>query len=388
MLEATLERATDRTTETREQAGSHAAAPEPIAIMIGQLQQGGSERQLYAFLRGCDRERWSPVVYVSGELGCWEESIRQLGIPVVLLQGGRLSKLWQFRTACIRQGATSFFSWSSYTNGYGLAISGRGMRRIGSFRNTGFTDLPTRQRWLWSWMSLAGISTAVCNAPVTQQEVAKRCGSRQTSVYVPNAVDVLADEQVARARRMWRERLELADTDVFVLGVGRLEAAKNFARFVDVVDQVNKRIPIRAAVAGRDQGCLAALQAQVERLGLEGTISLLGSIPDARELMCAADVFLLTSDREGMPNVLLEAMAAGVACVATDVGAVSDIIQSGTNGFVGEKDVNGLTGHVVSLSGDADLRQAIGRRARETIIDNYQSEAIVRQLWSLCEKQT
>ena len=68
-------------------------AREAIAIMIGQLTpQGGSERQLYLFLAACDRERWAPVVYVSGALGSWEGRIRELGIPVVLLRGHPLCK--------------------------------------------------------------------------------------------------------------------------------------------------------------------------------------------------------------------------------------------------------------------------------------------------------
>src|SRR5450631_4367064 len=62
--------------------------PQPIAVLIGQLESGGgSERQLYMFLAHCDRTRWAPVVYVSGVLGIWEAPIRKLGIPVVLLCG-------------------------------------------------------------------------------------------------------------------------------------------------------------------------------------------------------------------------------------------------------------------------------------------------------------
>ena len=117
-------------------------AREAIAIMIGQLTpQGGSERQLYLFLAACDRERWAPVVYVSGALGSWEGRICELGIPVVLLRGHPLVKMWRFRAAVVAQKATCFFSWSSYTNGFGLALTGRSARCIGSFRNATFADL-------------------------------------------------------------------------------------------------------------------------------------------------------------------------------------------------------------------------------------------------------
>ena len=151
---------------------------EAIAIMIGQLtRQGGSERQLYLFLAACDRDRWAPVVYVSGALGSWEGRIRKLGIPVVLLRGHPLIKMWRFRAAAIAQSATCFFSWSSYTNGYGLALTGHRARRIGSFRNATFADLPTQYGWLWRWMSMAGVSTVVCNSRETKMQFADRRGS-------------------------------------------------------------------------------------------------------------------------------------------------------------------------------------------------------------------
>jgi hypothetical protein len=175
--------------------------------MIGQLTHGGSERQLYMFLAHCDRTRWAPVVYVSGELGFWEGPIAKLGIPVVLLRGHPLAKLRQFRAASIAQNAKCFFSWSSYTNGYALALTGRGGRRIGSFRNARFDDLPTRLRGLWTWLSLAGISIVVCNSCETRAQVASRGGSGKQVVYIPNAVEIFTPEQVRAWRGQWRARL-------------------------------------------------------------------------------------------------------------------------------------------------------------------------------------
>ena len=132
-------------------AAPESCEPKAIAIMIGQLGQGGSERQLYIFLSHCDRTRWSPVVYVSGELGAWEAPIRALGIPVILLHGNPIAKMWRFRSACRRADTKCFFSWSSYTNAYGLTLIGGDVRRIGSFRNAVFADLPRRGRWAWEW---------------------------------------------------------------------------------------------------------------------------------------------------------------------------------------------------------------------------------------------
>jgi glycosyltransferase involved in cell wall biosynthesis len=361
--------------------------PQPIAVLIGQLESGGgSERQLYMFLANCDRTRWAPVVYVSGILGFWVGPIRKLGIPVVLLRGNPLAKMWQFRSACVTQNAKCFFSWSSYTNIYGLALIGRGgIRCVGSFRNALFTDLPARFRWLWSWTSMASVSTIVCNSSETKTQLASRQGSRKKIVYVPNAVEIFAPEQVRAWREQWRARLGLRDDTVLVLGVGRLAPQKNYARFIDVIARVNRQLPVRCVIAGRDQGCLAELQSQVERLGLQDEVQVLGHVPNAHELMCAADIFLLSSDHEGMPNVVLEAMAAGVPCVSTRVNSIGGLIQHGVTGFIAAHSVDDLAQHAVRLAADAGLRRAVGVRARAAIERGYRQEQILRQLWALCE---
>lgn len=368
------------------QAYESKSQPQPIAILIGQLASGGgSERQLYMFLACCDRTRWAPVVYVSGVLGFWEGPIRKLGISVVLLHGNPLAKIWQFRAACIAQRTKCFFSWSSYTNSYGLALIGSGIRCVGSFRNALFADLPTRFRWLWSWISMAGVSAIVCNSRETKMQLAYHYGAGKKVVYVPNAVEIFAPEQVRAWREQWRARLGLRDDAVLVLGVGRLIPQKHFARFIDVIAQVNRQSPVRGVIAGKDWGCLTELQGQVERLDLQEVVHLIGEVPDARELMSAADVFLLTSDHEGMPNVILEAMAAGVPCVTTGVNGVGDLVQHGVTGYVAAHNVDDLAQQVAHLAANAGLRRAMGARARAVIERGYGQEQIARQLWALCE---
>lgn len=107
----------------------------------------------------------------------------------------------------------------------------------------------------------------------------------------------------------------------------------------------------------------------------------LGHHVDARELQCAAAIFLLTSDYEGKRNVILmKAMAANVRCVTTKVGAVGDIIEQGASGFFAEPDVDNLARYVVRLAVDADTRHAMEARAQATIERTYQ---FARQLWTL-----
>lgn len=355
-----------------------------IAIVIGQLTRGGSERQLYTFLLHCDRERWLPAVYVSGELGAWCDSIRELDIPVTLLHGDPAAKMWQLRRSCRTKGMRRFFSWSDYTNGYGLALLGLGIPCIGSFRNIYSPKSLGRPRWLRSWMSLAVASTVVCNSQGTAAAVRSRVGNRRSVVYIPNSVPSM--ENVAHFRTMWRQRLEISESEVLILGVGRLKPQKNFARFIETAVQVHQSVPIQAVVAGRDAGCLKSLQQQIKESGLEhGVIRFVGPVREARELMCAADLFLLSSDYEGMPNVVMEAMAAGVPCVCTRVNGVDALIEHGVNGFITDHRADALAEKILLLAGDKNLREEMGARAVKHMSRSFDPKAIAERLWQLCE---
>ena len=272
------------------------SGPEPIAIVIGQLGQGGSERQLHGFIAACDRRRWAPVVYVSGELGPWLGPIRELDVPVILLEGNPLAKMARFRRAYVKQGATCFFSWSSYTNGYSLALLLCGGRRIGSFRNALFADLPERYRRLWSWMSLAGIDTIVCNSESSRAELSDLVGTGKRIAHVPNVAPRFQDTDIPAWRRRWRTRLGVAEDQLLVVGVGRLAPQKNFHRFIDVVAEARRHIAISAVIAGEDRGCLEALRDHAVARGVDEHVRFLGGVSEGRELIAAADILLLTSD--------------------------------------------------------------------------------------------
>jgi len=362
--------------------------PNHVATVIGQLSQGGSEKQLFRFLEHCDRTRWSPIVYVSGgEIGFWEDQVRALNIPIVVLNGSPLRRMLTLRRSFIKNDVRCFFSWASHTNVYGLAIWDLKIRRIGSFRNIYGFDLPERHRWLREWANLAGINIAVCNSKETAAVVEQHIGRHKQVVYIPNSVEPAMD--TARFRQMWRERLGIEDNDVLVLGVGRLAPQKNFSRFIAAVASAYKKTPLKAVVAGRDDGCLRDLQDQVAATGLPpNTIRFIGAVPDARELMCAADMFVLSSDFEGMPNVMLEALSVGVPCVSTRVNGVNDLIEDGVNGFITDQDVDALAARISALAANPEQRQKMSAQAAKRISGVFAPQVVARTLWQVCEGDT
>jgi len=102
---------------------------------------------------------------------------------------------------------------------------------------------------------------------------------------------------------------------------------------------------------------------------------------DVLEILCASDVFLLTSAYEGMPNVIMEAMFAGIPVVATCVGGVPDLIQDGVHGFLHDVgDITGIARSLARLLTDPALRQRMGAAGRKRILSEFTVEHLAERV--------
>lgn len=109
------------------------------------------------------------------------------------------------------------------------------------------------------------------------------------------------------------------------------------------------------------------LESMVRARGLVGRVAFTGRRNDIPRLLAAADVFVLPSRSEGRPLALLEAMAAGKACIAARVGGVGEVIRDGHDGLLFDRgDVASLVADLVRLLGDDSLRRRLGQRAAES----------------------
>jgi glycosyltransferase involved in cell wall biosynthesis len=198
---------------------------------------------------------------------------------------------------------------------------------------------------------------------------ALRLGARpERTRTVPYGVDALdaGDMDLAEVR----SELGARPGTTLVLGLGRLVEKKGFAHLIDAA----ARVPgLRVAIAG--EGDLRSeLEARIAALG--APVLLVGAL-DRRSVAAAlgaAEIVVVPSvvDRagnvDGLPNVLLEAMAAGRAVVASRVAGIPDVVTDGVDGLLVEpKDVDGLASALRRLAGDPALRQRLGAAARDTV---------------------
>ena len=178
--------------------------------------------------------------------------------------------------------------------------------------------------------------------------------------FVPNGVDSALLDMSSKPRT--------AAEPLRVLSVGSLIARKDHATLLEALALAGVATRLTLVGEGPER---AALEAQIRRLGLAHQVELVGALePEAiPEQLAAADVFVLPSRSEGRPNVLLEAMAAGLPCVASDIDGVRELLGGGSRGLCFTAGDSGALAFAVRrLAQQPVLRRQLGRSARAFIV--------------------
>lgn len=177
--------------------------------------------------------------------------------------------------------------------------------------------------------------------------------------------------------------------DVQIVTVGRLVAKKGFPDLLQALSRLRASgRHLKCQVYG-DGPLLGALTELRDSLGLTDAVHFAGE--RSREAIISAlhgaDVFVLTptvgddGDRDGIPNVLVEAMACGLPVVSTSAGGIPELVTHGENGFLtAPGDVTGIEHHLATLLDDPELRQQMGEAARRTVESGYDVNSAAEQL--------
>jgi glycosyltransferase involved in cell wall biosynthesis len=125
-----------------------------------------------------------------------------------------------------------------------------------------------------------------------------------------------------------------------------------------------------------------ALETQIARLGLEDRVRVSGTCNDVASRLGRAQIFVLSTDREGFPMSVLEAMRAGLPVVASDVGGICEAVLQGESGLmVRPRSVEEMAAALTSLIEDAALRASFGAAGRRRFEEHFGFEAQIRALW-------
>ncbi|MCH9816542.1 MAG: glycosyltransferase family 4 protein [Actinomycetia bacterium] len=305
------------------------------------------------------------------------DQARALGIDVAILPcKGRFDPLAvrQLRRALRSQHTTVLHTHGYKANLYGyLASRGLPLTVIGTCHRF---DTGAHNRFdgpiLRRYDAVAGVSDEAAGLLVSQYHL-----NSAKVVSIPNGISI--PERPASA----------ADSDAYpthptVAMVGRLAPEKAPEDFVKVAANLHTEHPeVRFVIAG-DGPLRPDLEQMVQESGLDSVVQFLGFREDIESIYDAVQILLQPSLREGMPMTTLEAMAGQVAIVATKVGALPDVIQSGVNGLlVDTHDVQGMTAAVAQLLDNPDQAARMAAQGRADVIARYGSQTMARSYLNL-----
>lgn len=199
------------------------------------------------------------------------------------------------------------------------------------------------------------------------------------TVVIPNGIDCYTTFKLGLFERdKERKNLGIEDGEIAVFFVGRLSEEKNPNVFVDAAKDIlktRKKLGIKFFVVG-DGGMKQQIEEMIKAVD-SSSIKYLGYQSDVAKYLSAADVFVLPSSIEGFPLSILEAMAMKVAVVASDVGAVAEVIENKVDGFVVTPgDSQEISDAIIILEKDRDLLEDMKIRSRKKVEKNYSNKIL------------
>jgi glycosyltransferase involved in cell wall biosynthesis len=360
-------------------AGRSPARPVRVCFLIDELATAGTETQLLALIRRLDRRRVAPHLCLLRGGSATSRALEPDDCPVIRLGVGSLTspatllRAWRFARFLRRERIDvlqAYFPDSSYF-GVPVAWLARVPHRVRTRNNVGHWLTPLHRRLGRLLNVLTTATVANCNA--ARRALLDAEGPDPASVVVlENGVDLerfLLLPPPAERRGPRR-----------VGAVANLRPVKGLDLLLDAAARLAPSHPdvvFRVAGEGEER---SALEQGAARHGLGERFVLEGRVDDVPGFLAGLDIAVLCSRAEGMPNAVLEYMAAGRPIVATAVGATPELIEDGMHGLLAPPgDPAALARAIGRLLVDPALARRLGEAARWRARERYGREAMVRR---------
>jgi glycosyltransferase involved in cell wall biosynthesis len=227
---------------------------------------------------------------------------------------------------------------------------------------------------------LRWMDAVVCVSAAQAARVRRALVPARKVVTIANAVSAEAFAPADPAYRTVLVKLFAKPPRAIVGAAGRFSPEKNFALFVDAAATVAAQRPDTGFVLFGDGPLRGVLEQQITRLGMSERFVLAGFRTDLGKLLPHLDLAVLSSITEGLPVILLEALAAGVPMVATAVGGVPEALEDGRSGYlVPPGDRAALARRILDALADDSVRRAMGRYAQQHVREHFSFEEQARR---------
>jgi glycosyltransferase involved in cell wall biosynthesis len=374
-----------------------------VALVIKNLDVGGAEQQVVALALGLARHGWQPVVVtldapspadvlatlLTEQAIPWRTAGLQPGVRGVGSLGFRVAR--QLAHVIAEAGAEIVHGHMVHANLLSrlACASLPAVRVISTVHNEHEAPPGSLKLWLedrlYGWSEpLSDFTTCVCQRGV-ERHLAAHASSLGRIAYLANGIDVSRWSRLPDRKERLCAELQLPQDAWLWLSVMRLRPEKDPANLLRAFRLHGARRPAAQLVIAGDGPMESEARALARTLGIERRVHFLGRRRDVVELMSAADGFVMSSEREGMPMVLLEAALCGLPVVATDVGNTAELIPPDAGRVVSSHDADALAAAMTHVFDDPRLRTRALQRATEVAAE-FDIDQVVRRWIQLYER--
>ena len=231
---------------------------------------------------------------------------------------------------------------------------------------------------LYKWMAKYA-SAFLVKSDKVRDEVRGVIRNRCKVLSIKNGIDFQCFDKDGAYSDL-RETLGFSQDDIILTNVAALEERKGQKYLLDAIAKLKDKYPIQTLIVG--EGSIREdLEKQIEEKDLKDNVFLLGARKDINSILYNSDIFVLSSIHEGLPNALMEAMAMGKPCVATDVGGVRQLITNEREGLVVDsKDSEGICKAVEKIINNAEYAEEIKNNAYQKMKNEFDQSAVTQEL--------
>ncbi len=366
---------------------SDEVSPTPIAFCITGLQPGGAERALVQIVKRLNREKWAPVVYSLTGTGPLVDELQLAEIPTEILHAhsprdARI--IWRLARKFKAQKPVLLQTFLFHAN-----LAGRIAARLSGIRHvvSGIRVSEKRKnshlsldRWTNGLVDLnVCVSQSVAQFSIQQGKLAE-----SKVMVIPNGVDFeLFNTAEAMDLRPWG----IPSGAKVILFVGRLDPQKAPCDLLTAFSGFAEQASDFHLLFVGEGPLKSELEQQAQKLPCASRIHFTGWLPQIPQLMKAASCLVLPSLWEGMPNVVLEAMASGLPVISTDVDGVSELIENGRQGvLVAQGSPAEIQQALLDLSNQPSVFHEMAKNAQITVKKEFTWDSIAQKYDQIYEK--
>lgn len=378
---------------------SHAGKPR-LVCLTKSFAAGGTEKALAEFIQRLDLATVDPVMMCYGTSTYIRQVVRHYGLKVEILEGGTdcsITDYWCSLVAAKPQvvwfinADFGIFPWQAY-----VAAKLCGARRVVSIEQLLAEPLPEEKQRnaLTTQMSrLIGLPArhqrklqrVLCNKVICVSEGIRRRlveeygYPKEKMVVILNGVNL--SQFSGRGDMSVRKTLKIGAFDDVLVYIARLEQRKRVEVLLRAVALVLKAgHPCKCIIVG-DGPLQNALVNQSLELGLSESVFFVGFAQDVRPYLAASNIYVSTSEKEGSPLTLVEAMAAGLPCIASDIAGHNEVVVHGYNGLLFEVgSPESLADCIQDLLVNRERRLAMGANSRKRAEEHFNNDDVMAKM--------